>query len=491
MKSKTPIWRQLLVFSLVFTGCGQPAAKVQQPLAPKKTTLIISCPEGIPGRILETQGKVLAQKLGMELKILLRAPASQFQHDETPDLWVFPARQLGDLAQKQLLAPLASSLAEPGDPITWQDFLPLFREKLCLWNQKILALPLAGESTVCFFREDLLTNPRHKAEYKKAFGKDLKAPATWEEFANLAQHFASIPDFQGQSLGALPSSDEELADQFLTVSAGYTRPPVAPGDNVNQVTETAIFSFLYDFRTGKPAITNPGFIKGLEWMKRTHALRSKTQHDAFLQGKALFQIGPPSLAKKFQETKDLRDNVGICLIPASEGYYEISTDRFRSLGTGNRIPLLGLRSHLMGINPKSSNASEANRFLVEIAGPEFSERIALESWVGGYTRYSQMDRIRLDSLDLDVTRTTNLREAIRQNLTHPEIRNPAVCLRIPGQGAHMAILGGEIRKFLASGKTSSKEALQKVALEWIKLDSSIPEAEFQSLVRQAAGLLKD
>lgn len=443
------------------------------------------------GKILETQGKVLGQKLGLELKILLRPTGNQFQHDETPDIWIFPASHLGDLAQKKLLAPLSETLTEPGDGISWQDFLPLFREKLCQWNRKILALPLAGECTVCYYREDLLGDARHKADYKKSTGKELKAPGTWEDYANLSQFFAGIPEFKGQSLEALSSHDEKISDFFLTVSAGYARPPVGPAESVNSETENSIFSFLYDFRTGKPAITNPGFIKGLEWMYRTQAFRSKTSEDAFLQGKAVFHIGSSAMAKKFQDNQSLRDKTGICPVPTSEGYFDSASGGFRSLGNGNRMPYLGYRSTLMGLNPNGKNQAAANHFLIELASPEFSERIAMEAWVGGYTRYSQMDRIRLDSLDLDVGRTTSLREAIRQNLTHPEIRNPALCLRIPNQARHMEILGAEIRKFLATGKPSAKETLQKVASEWNKLDSSIAEAEFQSTVRQAAGLLQN
>jgi hypothetical protein len=55
----------------------------------------------------------------------------------------------------------------------------------------------------------------------------------------------------------------------------------------------------------------------------------------------------------------------------------------------------------------------------------------------------------------------------------------------------MKILGVETRKYLLAEKGSPLLTLKDIENQWLKIDSEIPENEFKSLVRQAAGLLPD
>ncbi|MFN6051467.1 MAG: hypothetical protein ACK47R_11610, partial [Planctomycetia bacterium] len=82
--------------------------------------------------------------------------------------------------QKKALEPFDDAITQPGDPMAWQDVLPLFREKLSLWNRKVMALPLVGENTLGFYREDLFENKDNKSSFKQFTGKDLKPASTWE-----------------------------------------------------------------------------------------------------------------------------------------------------------------------------------------------------------------------------------------------------------------------------------------------------------------------
>ncbi|MFZ9823993.1 MAG: hypothetical protein ACO3E9_09290, partial [Gemmataceae bacterium] len=176
--------------------------------------------------------------------------------------------------RKKALEPFDDAITQPGDPMAWQDVLPLFREKLSLWNRKVMALPLVGENTLGFYREDLFENKDNKSSFKQFTGKDLKPASTWEELITQAEFFSKQPSFSKGSLSGLAADDLDLANEYLAIASGYSRPPVRPGEPVNSETENAIFTFVYNFQTGKPNITSPGFVKALEIMKRIQKYRS-------------------------------------------------------------------------------------------------------------------------------------------------------------------------------------------------------------------------
>ena len=77
------------------------------------------------------------------------------------DIWIIKPEEIGEFSQANLLAFASDSIQEPGDKINWSDLLPLYREKLLIWQRKIVALPLAGEARVCLYRDDLFNNPTH------------------------------------------------------------------------------------------------------------------------------------------------------------------------------------------------------------------------------------------------------------------------------------------------------------------------------------------
>jgi len=486
------LFMQLVILGLgiIFAGYSRKKPVAPPIPLPIRQTLVIECPSGIAERIVENQGKVLGKNLNLDLRINAISSLEIKEFVGTADIQIFPAKELGNLMQKKALEPFDDAITQPGDPMAWQDVLPLFREKLSLWNRKVMALPLVGENTLGFYREDLFENKDNKTSFKQFTGKDLKPASTWEELITQAEFFLKQPSFSKGSLSGLAADDLDLANEFLAISSGYSRPPVRPGEPVNAETENAIFTFVYNFQSGKPNITSPGFVKALEIMKRIQKYRSPDSA-AFAKGNSIFQPGSFLQAEQFQKTDKIRDKFGIMQIPGAEGYFDSKTSMFRPLPNGNRIPYLGSGSLLIGVSSQSSNKELAKTFATFICRPEFSERIAMETWADGFCRYSHLDKIRLDSLDLDLSRTSALKEAVRQFLTHPDIRNPTLCLRIPNQKNRMKILGIETRKFLLAEQGSPLVTLKDIENQWLKIDAEIPENEFKSLVRQGAGLLPD
>lgn len=496
MQRKSTTVSLLLICLFMHFGCKGKKNTVTTEIPASKPILVIACPEGTAYDVIKTQGFIVSNRLEADLKIIMRNPGKLPDPDQLKaDVWIIKPEETGEFAQANLMAFASDSIQEPGDKINWSDLLPLFREKLLIWQRKIVALPLIGEARVCLYRDDLFNNPTHQNDFKTKFNSSLKPPNTWADYHKISQYFAEADFNSGKSLPGLCSSEEDFEKDFLSLAAGYTRQPVSPSEKMTPDVENAVFSFQYDFRTGKPLINSTGFVNSLEKYKLLQKFRANSPETesglSFLQGKAALTIADASLVYKAQSNQALKDKFNICAIPGSDGYYLGSSTEFRPLPIGNKIPYLGASSSLGCVNAKSASKELAFKFLIGLASPEIAERICVEPTVASYTRYSQLDKIRLDAFGLDSQRTTSLRETIRANLSHIDIKNPALCSRLPGYQKRRTILVEELKTYLNSPNGSAQETMNKVAQRWMEIDKAWPEKEFQALVKQSVGLIAD
>jgi len=496
MQRKSTVVALLLLFLLAPSGCTGKKNIPKSEIPANSPILVVACPEGVAFEVLKTQGFVVSSRLGADLKIIIRSAGKEPNSDQLKaDIWILKPEEIGEFAQANLVAFASDLIQEPGDKINWSDLLPLYREKLLIWQRKIVALPLVGEARVCLFREDLFNNPTDQNNFKAKYNCALKPPNTWSDYHKIAQYFSEANFNSGKSLPGLCSSEEDFEKDFLSFCAGYTRQPVSPSEKITPDIENAVFSFTYDFRTGKPLINTAGFVQSLEKYKLLQKFRATSPEtdlgSTFLQGKATLCIADASLIYKAQNTLALKDKFNICSIPGADGYYPGSSAEFRPLPIGNKIPYLGSSSNLGCVNAKSESKELAFKFLIELASPEIAERICVEPTVASYTRYSQLDKIRLDAFGLDSQRTASLRETIRANLSHIDIKNPALCSRLPGYQKRRSVLVEELRSYLNSPGGSAQETMNKVSKRWVEIDKAWPQKEFLALVKQSVGLIAD
>ena len=496
MQRKSIVVAHLSLFLLLPFGCASKKNARESEIPTIKPILVIACPDGLALEIVKTHGLIVSKRLGADLKILTRNAGKEIDQEQLKaDIWIIKPEETGEFAQSNLVAFASDSILEPGDKINWSDLLPLYREKLLIWQRKIVALPLFGEARVCLFREDLFNNPTEQNKFKAKYNSALKPPNTWSDYHKIAQYFSEANFNSGKSIPGLCSSEEDFEKDFLSFCAGYTRQPVGPSEKMTPEIENAVFSFTYDFRTGKPLINTAGFVKSLEKYKLLQKFRATLPEtdlgSTFLEGKATLCIADANLIYKAQITPALKDKFNICSIPGADGYYPGSSAEFRPLPIGNKIPYLGSSSNLGCVNAKSTSKELAFKFLIELASPEIAERICIEPTVASYTRYSQLDKIRLDALGLDSQRTASLRETIRANLSHIDIKNPALCSRLPGYQKRRSALVEEVRSYLNSSSGTAQETMNKVSNRWTEIDKAWPQKEFQALVKQSVGLIAD
>ncbi len=254
-----------------------------------------------------------------------------------------------------------------------------------------------------------------------------------------------------------------------------------------------MFSFHYDLKTGQPRLAEPGFVHALKLLQRLEKCRPAEPADhpeeAFRDGRAALCLADAPGLKVFQKTPALRDKVGLCRVPGGDRYFDFEKGVPHATPEGNPVPYLGGAGWLAVVPCAGEHPAAAFDMLAELSGPKTSNQIFLgEVGAGGPVRIDQIDRQRWDAFDLDETQALKLPAVLRDSLLHRSLKNPVLCLRIPDQESHRAILVKEVRAALLKG-TDAEKALRNVAEAWSKLDRERGLEAHQADYRRSLGLL--
>src|SRR6266540_435125 len=266
----TAIGAGVLGFALfALVGCDTPAAPVAPPKPFEKQALTLSCPDAAFAAAVTPVVKAWAARTGAEVVIRreARTPA-----DDT-DIGIIPSSHLGEWGEPGLLAPVPAKLRASDNPFQWFGLLPAYGERLVEWGGQTVAVPLAGDGVVLVYRADRLADKTVIAEYAKRHGHPPGAPATWEEFADLAAVLAAVDG--KPSLPPLPANPEQLFDLFSRVASSADREAL---DDVRLAARTAndrdAIAFHFSVVTGKPRLQAAGFQEAAKWLARLHAEKS-------------------------------------------------------------------------------------------------------------------------------------------------------------------------------------------------------------------------
>jgi multiple sugar transport system substrate-binding protein len=394
------------------------------------------------------------------------------------DVWLIEPASLGRWAADDRLTPLPDDYTRErggeGRPkYDWAGLLPLYRERLLRWGDRAYALPVLGHAPLCFYRLDLFDEPSHKDAFRNRYQRELVPPATWEDFAEVAEFFNSRPG-TGPSLPPL-AADDEIDGEFHAIAASCA---VRGADLLNMPrgkdARAEMFSFDCDFVTGEPRISSPGFVHALTLLKRLQAWRApadgKPGAEAFAAGKAVLCLADASWVARFQKSA-ARPRFGVRRLPGSRVVFDYATGKQETLAGSNYVPYLGAGGWL-GVVPRgAARADAAFALLGALTGPEASRQIVIEpEWGGGAVRRDQLsDAAGWSSFGLDQAQTTGLLQALQQTITPAKVDNPATRLRLPKQADYRWALLAEVRAALA-GRKEPAAALEAAAARWRDLD---------------------
>ena len=460
-------------------------------------TVRVACPEGLRD-LVAAQSRAWEARHEARVEVVTSPGA-----DLAADALLFAPADLPKLVADGRLRPIPPELKERGNDFAWDRLLPQYGEQLVHWEHIAYAVPVVGEAPVCVYRADLFDSPAWQKKYaawwaknRPGAAKPLRAPSSWEEFADLATFFRDEhPSGKaGPSLPPLPADADALERRFFQVAASYARRAVRRDAPRETDYRDDVFSFAFDQKTGASRIASNGFVHALEMLAVLQSCRptEASQHpeDALIAGQAVLGIVEASALAKLQRSA-FRDKFGVCAVPGAEVCYDARGRAVPRKEGVNRVPYLGGAGWLAGVNASSERSAAAMDLLVDLAGPARSAQIAQEpGWGGGPTRADVLLRDRWDSFDLDAGRTAVLRETLNRTLLSHGLENPAGVVRLPDRRAFRDTLVAGIRRTLLE-KGKADESLGEVDRDWTRLIEKRGAATHRRDYRIGLGLRAD
>jgi multiple sugar transport system substrate-binding protein len=488
-----------LILLLAVIGCGR---RVTSPPLPDKLlhglVVTVACPGEPATTIVHRYGRLWTAQTGANVKVVPYDAATGPDAGPAADLWVVSPARMPHWADSGRLLPVPAEAIEQNPHYAWQNILPLYRSKLCVWDQKVYALPLLGDALLCFYRQDLFQLTEHRKEFKSKYGRDLVPPATWEQFMQIADYFNNQkrPGINRPcpSLPPLPDNPDDLDRTFYSVAAPFARRAVRE-DDPHPPAAVELFSFHYDLKSGAVRIGTAGFVHALKILQHMQQFRpAGTAPDppaVFQRGEAVLCLAGPAWISRFQESPVVRDKFGLCRMPGSEHVFDYATGGEQALPSGNWVPYLGADGWLMVV-PRSTKQPEAAFALAAfLSEPKTSLDIVIEpAWGGGVYRREHLEPgVGWQQLGLDRKSTEHLVDILRETLLHPQVKNPVLRLRTPDERSHQLALDAQLRAALLDGKEAG-QALQTAAEQWRQIDKEKNTAARIAAYRLSLGLIR-
>ena len=170
-----------MLLAAVLAGCGTDSSSTQgkgkKRLVPQLTVLVVE--DSALGDTIKSEWRSRTEDEVIVRKISWKEASSA---ERLPgDLIVYPAGQMGELAEAGLLAPISDRTLE-NDAFAIRDIYKQLRLREMKWGDKVLGLPLGSPQLMLVYRIDIFTK------------LGLKPPQTWKEYEEVAARLAKRED---------------------------------------------------------------------------------------------------------------------------------------------------------------------------------------------------------------------------------------------------------------------------------------------------------
>jgi ABC-type glycerol-3-phosphate transport system substrate-binding protein len=454
--------------------------------------LTVSCPDAAFAEAIAPIANTWGVRTGAVVTV---APAPMTPTDAS-DVGVIPTGALGEWGEAGLLAPVPNKV-RTGEQYQWQGLLPPYAERLSEWGGQTLAVPLTGDGYVLVYRADRFAEKAPADEFRARYGHAPGAPATWEEFADLAELFARLD--KRPSLPPLPSDPDRLFDLFCRVAASSDRPALNDAELAARTAgDRDALAFQFSVVTGRPRIQTDGFQTAARWLDRLRTARalpapapggSDDPVAALADGRAVLALLTlDQLARLPRENGTVAARFGLASVPGTRTYRDPERPKGASAQL-NYVPYFS-GGRLGVVRTRCPNPDAAFDLLAELGGPARSaELIATPGLGAGPTRGAHLDRDRLVlwlGYGFDPDRSKLLQDVLRQNVGQT-VKNPTFGPRGPDRDALARAAAEPLRK-LAAGTASPGDALKQIEAGWDAIDANVPPATLIRWRQRGAGL---
>lgn len=392
------------------------------------------------GPELELQ-KEWEQRSGVMItaKVIPQQPALQnLKANPDVDLTVARTHEFPDLLEQGLVEDLAPLLKEFGFRIDGAPPQGFIRPRLQGYlGEKVVAIPADGDVLILYLRRDLLESPAERAAFRKAYGRELAAPATWQEYDQLVEFFHRP---QKGLYGTVEQRERDTAWMFWLP---------------RYLSQGAPYRQLFDDRL-KPLIDSPAGVAATESYVRT------VRHSApdilgdgkdysyttpiFMQGKAFSIIFTIAGAKLFNSSGSaVRGKFMAVPLPGN---------RVGGKVVRRNVPIYG---NNLVVSSRGAQRKLAFLFTMWLTDPDNSLRTV--GVRGGFT-----DPFRWNHLGDQRIRDLYTSEALAVFAKEWPVALPPGT-GLPGDGDYIATLNQNLW-LAASGKVSASEAMRRTSHDW-------------------------
>lgn len=364
----------------------------------------------------------------------------------------------------------------------WDDIHPMYRERMMVFDGKVLSQSMDGDMHTYTYRIDLFEDPKEKAAFKAKYGYELAVPKTWKQYLDIAEFFQRPDKGLWGSAEAFRRGGQQFWF-FFSHAAAYTNHPAHKG------------SMFFDPDTMAAQINNPGWVRGLEEYIRTSKLGPPNAlnfsfgevNAAVAGGQVAESIGwgdTGVIAADPKQSK-ISGKVGSAMLPGSDEIWNYKTKKWDKFPEIVYSPFMAFGGWQIGVPQVGKNKEAAWNFIQLLTSPEVSgiANVTGGSGVNPY-RYSHM---RTPALWSKLFTPREAKEYLGAQEASLNAKNIALDLRIPGYFSYTEVLEIELSKALA-GQVTPQQALDTVAKEWDRLTKEFGREKQLAVYRDAMGL---
>jgi multiple sugar transport system substrate-binding protein len=354
------------------------------------------------------------------------------------------------------------------------------------WGKTMVQYPVDGDRHYLKYRTDIFDNPQMQARYKKDTGKELRVPATWEEYNEIAKYFSGW-DWDGNGkpgygTAEVAKRDDLMFSAIISRVAPYAKHPDVKG------------GFFFDIETMKPLVNTPGWVRGLELFVDAQKAFPPGGNN-FGLGDEIFSFGggqtlmsyswDDAFVQAMQPDSRIRNKVAAAPLPGAKEVWNRKTGKWDKFETPSRAPYItwGWTSAVSKLSKNKDMAFDFLCFFSNEANTNHDLQIG-RFGVNPFRNTHFDANFWITKLKWDEKTATTYVETLRgMDLS----KNRVFDLRVPGVGQFMSSLAAGVSKALAGQETPQK-ALDGVAVEWQQIVDRIGKEKVQDAYKNVVAL---
>lgn len=396
------------------------------------------------------------------------------------DVLFYPSLWIGDV--QSFLAPVPAKYAAASG---MKDVTANYRD-VATWGDQMVQYPVDGDRHYMKYRSDIFSNPQMQARYKEKTGKDLKVPATWEEYNDVAAFFSGW-DWAGDGKPHFGSAevtkrDDLMFSAFISRVAAYAKNPNVKG------------GFFFDLKTMKPQVNNPGWLRGLEMFIKAKATFPPGGTN-FGLGDEIFSFGggqtlmsyswDDAFIQAMEQGSPIRNKVAAAPLPGSNEVWNRVTGKWDHFDTPNAPPYItwGWTSAVAKASKNQDMAFDYLCFFSNEANADLDLQIG-RFGINPYRKAHFNAGFWQSKLGWD----KKVAEDYVKTLGGMDASNNRVFdLRVPGVNQFMSTLANGVAEAMAGQKTP-QAALDGVAQQWTDIVNKIGVDKVRSAYKNVVTL---